>query len=89
MKILNMVIPIRMHFLTFIRQRHSILHQTEALSATQNSYVNQSQATLLLTSVLWRYIAEYTDANSWRYPIIRRRISFASALECWLTTKEV
>ena len=30
MKILNMVIPILMHFLTFIRQRHSILHQTDA-----------------------------------------------------------
>ena len=28
MKILNMVIPILMHFLTFICQRHSILHQT-------------------------------------------------------------
>ena len=33
MNILNMVIPILMHFLTFIRQKHSILHQTEALSA--------------------------------------------------------
>ena len=32
--ILDMVIPILMHFLTFIRQRHSILHQTEASSAT-------------------------------------------------------
>ena len=27
MKILNMVIPILMQFLTFIRQRHSILYQ--------------------------------------------------------------
>ena len=27
MKILNMVIPILMHFLTFIRQKHIILHQ--------------------------------------------------------------
>ena len=34
MNILNMVIPILMHFLTFIRQRHSMLHQTEASSAT-------------------------------------------------------
>ena len=35
MNILNMVSPIIMHFLTFIRQRHSILHhQTEASSAT-------------------------------------------------------
>ena len=40
MKILNMVIPILMHFSTFIRQRHSILHQTEASSATQNNDVN-------------------------------------------------
>ena len=64
MKILNMVIPILMHFLTFIRQRHSILHQTEASSATHNNYVNQSQLTSLMMSVLRRYITEYTDANS-------------------------
>ena len=32
MKILNVVIPILMHFLTFLRQRHSILHQTESSS---------------------------------------------------------
>ena len=37
MNILNMVIPILMHFLTFIRQTHSILHQTDASSATQNN----------------------------------------------------
>ena len=52
--------------------KHSFLHQTEAPSATQNNYVNQSQATSLMTSVLRRYIAEYTDANSSRYPIRRR-----------------
>ena len=34
MKILHMVIPILMHFLTFIRQRHNILHHTEASSET-------------------------------------------------------
>ena len=34
MKILNMIIPILMHILVFIRQRHSILHQTEASPAT-------------------------------------------------------
>ena len=83
MKILNMVIPILMHFLTFIRQRHSILHQTEALSATWNNYVIQSQATSFMTSVFRRYIAEYTDAKFWRFPI-RRRVTFASALE-WPT----
>ena len=33
-RVLNMVIPILMHFLTFICHRHSILHQTEASSAT-------------------------------------------------------
>ena len=64
MKILNMVIPILTQFLTFIRQRHSILHQTKALSATQNNYVNQSQATSLMTLVLRWYVAEYTDTNS-------------------------
>ena len=34
MNILNMVIPILMLFLTFIRRSHSILHQAEALAAT-------------------------------------------------------
>ena len=34
MNILNMVISILMHLLTIIRERHNILHQTEALSAT-------------------------------------------------------
>ena len=33
MNILNMVIPILIHFLIFIRQRH-VLHQTEASAAT-------------------------------------------------------
>ena len=43
-------------------------------------YVNQSQAMSFITSVLRRYIAKHTDANSWRYPI-RPRVLFASALE--------
>ena len=36
----------------------------------------------VMTSDLRRYIAEYTVANFWRYPI-RRRVTYASALE-WL-----
>ena len=86
MKIMNMVIPTLMHFLTFIRERHSILHQTEALSATWNNYVNQSQATSLMMSVLRQYFAEYTDANSWQDPI-GRHVTFASALELPLYSK--
>ena len=34
----------------------------------------------LMTSVLRRYMAEYTDTNSWHYPI-RHRVTFTSALE--------
>ena len=49
MNILNKVTPILMHIVTFIRQRHSISHQTEASSATQNNYVNQSQVSSLMT----------------------------------------
>ena len=75
-----------MHFLTFIRQRHSILHQTEASSATWSNYFNQSEATSLMTSVLRRYMAEYTNANSWRYPI-RHRVTFAGALELLIFTR--
>ena len=33
MKILNMVIPILMHFLTFIRQMHSILHKNVSFAS--------------------------------------------------------
>ena len=81
MNILNMVIAILMYFLPFICQRHSILHQTKA---TLNNYVNQTQVTSLMTSVLQRYIAEYTDTNSWHYPI-RCRVTFTSALEYFLS----
>ena len=35
----------------------------------------------VMTSDLRQYIAEYTIANIWRYPI-RRRVTYASALEC-------
>ena len=38
----------------------------------------------LMTSVLQRYIAEYSNANSWPYPI-RHRVTFASALEFLVT----
>ena len=34
----------------------------------------------VMTSDLWQYIAEYTVANFWRYPI-RRRVTYAHALE--------
>ena len=40
----------------------------------------------VMTLDLRQYIAEYTVANFWRYPI-RRRVTYASALEirlvCW------
>ena len=80
MKILNMVIPILMHLLIFIRQKHIILHQNVSSPAMYNHDANQSQAMLLMMSGLRRYIAECTVANSWRYPV-RRRVIFASALE--------
>ena len=37
----------------------------------------------VMTSDLRQYITEYTVANFWRYPI-RRRVTYASALECLL-----
>ena len=49
-----------------------------------NHYVDQSLATLLLTSGFRPYIAGYTVTNSWRYPI-RRRVIITSALELVLT----
>ena len=50
-KILNKVIRILMHFLKCIRQKHSILHQIYASSATYNQ------------SGLQRNITEYAVAN--------------------------
>ena len=55
-------------------------HFAQNWSFVSNNYVNQSQATPLMISVLRWCIAEYTDANSWCYPN-RRRVTFASALE--------
>ena len=57
MKNLNMVIPILMYFLTFTHRKHFIL-------CNVSHYVDQSLATLLLTSGFRRYIAGYTVANS-------------------------
>ena len=71
-----------MHFLTFIHQ-NTLFYKCAnvSLSALLNHDVNQSQATLLMTSDrIWRYIADCTVANSWRYRI-RRRVIFDSALE--------
>ena len=39
----------------------------------------------VMTSDLRQYIAEYTVAIFWRYPI-RRRVTYASALECFMVT---
>ena len=64
MKLLNMVIPILMYFLTLTHRKHFILCKTLASSATKNHYVDQSLATLLQTSGFQRYIAGYTVANS-------------------------
>ena len=53
MKILNMVIPILMHFLTFINQRHIILLQM---------YVRQQRKTMTLTNekqhYSWRWVSD-------------------------------
>ena len=56
MNILNMAIPILMHILTFICQRPNVLHQTEALSATENNYGNQSQASDVGAPTVYRRI---------------------------------
>ena len=49
-KIFNTVILILMYVLAFTHRRYSILHQPLASSLTLNSNVDQSQATLLMTS---------------------------------------
>ena len=56
---MNMVIPILIHFL------HLIVKCTVfAPNVSFVGNINKSQATSLMASVLRRYIAEYTDANS-------------------------
>ena len=64
MKILNMVIPILMYFLTFTHRKHFILRKNVSFVSYVNHFVDQSLATLLLTSGFRRYIAGYTVANS-------------------------
>ena len=64
MKILNMVIPILMHFLTFTHRKQIYFVQNVSFLSDVNHYVDQSLATLLLTSGFCRYIAGYTVANS-------------------------
>ena len=60
MKILNMVIPILMDFLTFTHRKHFILRKTlsESFVSDVNHYVDQSLGTLLPTSDFRRYIAD-------------------------------
>ena len=64
MKILNMVFPILMYFLTFTNREHFIFMQNVSFVSDVNHFVDQSLATLLLTSGFRRYIAGYTFANS-------------------------
>ena len=63
MKILNMVIPILMYLLTFTSKTLYFVQNVSFVSDV-NHYVDQSLATLLLTSGFRRYIAGYTVANS-------------------------
>ena len=53
-----------MQVLTFIYEKHGILHPVYASSATYNHYVNQSQATSLMMSGLRRYIAEFLTLSN-------------------------
>ena len=73
MKILNIVIPILMHFCSFVSNwsvaSHIMLHVMQ-LNVTQ----------LMMSYCFLQYIAGYTVANFWCYPI-RSRITKASALE--------
>ena len=72
-KILNMVIPILMHFCSFV--------SNPSVASPIMGHVTQRNVTYLMTSNCFlQYIAEYTVANVWGYPI-RRRVTKASALE--------
>ena len=63
MKILNMIIPILVYFLTSTSETLYFVQNVSFVSDV-NHYVDQSLATLLLTSGFRRYIAGYTVANS-------------------------
>ena len=62
-KILNMVIPILMYFLTFTSKTLYFVQNVSFIS-DMNHYVDQLLTTLLMMSGFQRYIAGYTVANS-------------------------
>ena len=64
MKILNMVIPILNVLFNFYTSKTLYFVQNVSFVSDVNHYVDQSLATLLLTSGFRRYITGYTVANS-------------------------
>ena len=64
MKILNMVNTILIYFFNFYTSKRLYFVQNVSFVSDVNHYVDQSLATLLLTSGFRRYIAGYTVANS-------------------------
>ena len=72
-EVLNMVIPILMHFCS--------LDSNKSFARRVKQLVFQRNVTSLMTSdCIWQYIAGYTIAIFWRYPI-RRHITKSSALD--------
>ena len=69
MKILNMVIPILMYFLTFT-------HQNINFVSNANHYIDQSLGMLLMTSNCRIYCRKFLMLSN------QMRVIFVSALEC-------
>ena len=73
MNIFNMVIPILMHFCSFVSNR--------SIASSIEPHIIQQNVTLLMTSNYFRqYNAGYTIANVWCYPI-KGHITKSDALE--------
>ena len=73
-----------MHLFIFSIEKMYYLHKTTSAMSCVKPNVSQWEATLRDdVGFATIYIAEYTVSNFWRYPI-RRRVSYASALEYFL-----
>ena len=69
-----------MHLFIFSIEKMYYLHKTTSAVSCVKPNASQWEATLRDDVGFATYIAEYTVANFWRYPI-RRRVTYASALE--------
>ena len=69
-----------MHLFIFLLKIVLFARSDKGCELQYNQVPANGKRRYVMTSDFRQYIAEYTVANFWRYPI-RRRVTYASALE--------